>query len=351
MIGSVRVELGLHCECDAVSCEELETRLVVEYFHQSSRGRRIDISHKVHFSCSAVIQAEILVIAANHTFRDGCRSWRRGARGESSTCGRSGGGHLPFAQQYRLAEIECCALHGLDSSRWNESTVNLGDCVGINAEYMVLYVLCREAVEVEIYVVGKVADGGFVGSGRVLDLHAVILSYGEGEISLQGSGEAVKAVFQDAAHHHSIISYTFYVPNGMVKSLGSSVEGMLAVVLGYFVLDTINSERCVAYAVCISAKGSATRIAAETLVLLDIVVMANDVCIVPVLVRSVYAHDVTGIIGNLGSDPAICDSVKGNLFAVNFRVKVRFVQELRPSLCVSQNTAAECQKETYLFHI
>ena len=36
MVGGIRIQLGLHCECHAVAGEELEAGLVAEDFHKTS---------------------------------------------------------------------------------------------------------------------------------------------------------------------------------------------------------------------------------------------------------------------------------------------------------------------------
>ena len=327
MVWSVRIQLGLHCKGHAVACEELEAGLVAEDFQQSSGGGGVSVSHLVKRSCLGVVEAEVLVIAADHSLRDG-RS-RSAGRRAAGRCGE-----LPLAQEDGLAEVEGGTSDRQDLAGGYKAAVNFRYAVGKDAEYVVLDVLCRESVQVEIYVMGQVADGGLVSGGGVFDLYSVVLGHGKGEESLDGSGETVGSVLEDTAHQNGILSNFFHIPNGVVKAFGSSVKGVLAVVLGKLILFAVQGEGGVSNAVCITAESGSYRIAAESLVLLDIVVVAHYVGVVAVFVGSVYSNDVTCQIGDLGGNPAVCNGVEGYLFAVNLRFKIRFVQEIARSLCL-----------------
>ena len=108
----------------------------------------------------------------------------------------------------------------------------------------------------------------------------------------------------------------------MVKAFGSSVKGVLAVVLGYLVLLAVNGERCVSNAVGVASERGSHGVSAESLVLLDVVVVAHYVGVVAVSVRGVDTHNVAGQVGDLGGYPAIGDSIEGYFFPVDFRFKV-----------------------------
>ena len=161
MVWGIRIQLGLHCECHAVAGEELEAGLVAEYFKQPSGGRRVNVSYKVQFACLGMVQAEVLVIAADHSFRDDLG----GGAGCRTTCGSR---NLALAEQHGLAEIECGATHRKDLACRDEGVVHLGDGIRIDAENVVKDVLCGESVQVEIYVVGQVANRGLVRGGLVV---------------------------------------------------------------------------------------------------------------------------------------------------------------------------------------
>ena len=115
----------------------------------------------------------------------------------------------------------------------------------------------------------------------------------------------------------------------MVEAFGTAVEGMGAVVLRQFVFHSVKGERSVADAVGVAAEGGSEGVAAETAgVQLDAVVVADYIGVVAIFVRNVDADDVTGIVGHLGSDFSISDSVERNRFAVDFGVESTFVNKV-----------------------
>ena len=303
MVGSVRIQLGLHCKGNSVACKELETGLVAEDLQKSSGSGGVNVSHLVKRSRLSVVKAEVLVIAADHSFRNS-RSRSAGRRASCRGC------KLPFAQEDGFAEVESGSAHRKDLACGDQGVVNFCDAVGEDAEYVVQDVLCRESVQIEIYVMGQVADGGLVSGGGVFNLYAVVFRHGKGEESLDGSGESVGSVLQDTAHNNGIVSDLFNIPYGMVKAFGSSVKGMLSVVLGKLILLAVKGERCVSYAVGVTAKGCSHGVAAEALILLDIVVMAHYVGVIAILVRGVDSNNITCQVGDLGGNPAVCYGVE-----------------------------------------
>ena len=189
MVGGVRVQLGLHGESHAASCEELETGLVVEYLKETAGSRGIDGSHDLNLAGSGMVQAEVLVVAADHPVRDGSGL---GAGAEGTAPGRRG--DLPVAEFDRRTEIIRSTLHGQKFSRRDKAIIDLGNGIGIYADDVVQDVFRRESVEIEIDVMRQVADRRFIGRRPVFDRDTVVISDGESEECLKGPGESIQAV-------------------------------------------------------------------------------------------------------------------------------------------------------------
>ena len=142
-------------------------------------------------------------------------------------------------QRFFLVEIHGRACHGDAAAGGNAGVVHLQVGVGVHAHAVAQRGAAGMAVEVEVTVVGHVADRGGVCGGGIADhqaaVHQLIL-----DLQVQVAGETVGAVGAVRSHRHTVplAGGGFHVKDRVVEPVQAAVQAV-AVLVGRHMYDLL----------------------------------------------------------------------------------------------------------------
>ena len=230
-----------------------------------------------------------------------------------------GQGHA-VADAPGLAQVKGRAAHGAHLAGGDALFVgNDGEGVGVDLDHMVFDGAAALAREVEVGVVGEVAEGVLVGNGLVVDGKLVVIVEGVGDHDLQGAGVALLAVRGGVLEDEAVLADALdggHVPQLAVEADVAAVQvGDAALVFGQRQFLAAHDALAVGDAVAHAADERA-QIAAHGLIAGHVPVAENDVAQLALAVGHVDGADDAAVVGDLhGSAGRVGEDVEIGGFA------------------------------------
>ena len=159
----------------------------------------------------------------------------------------------------RSAEVEGSALDGSLFAEWDADLVDRQVAVGIDGEHLSFNGRgdLLDASEVEVRMVGEVAERQLVGCSLVVETNLIVVGQLVAHLNLEGAGEAFFAIGAGIAENESLIVDLLGIPNDLVESLGAAMQAVGAIVECELIFFATESELGTSDAIAITADGSA----------------------------------------------------------------------------------------------
>ncbi len=274
--GTLRVDLAALAgdrAIEEVAGVELHSRLRGGHLHRAA-GRRLVDAHDTLEPGRRAREDHVVVVAA--------------AEGDLWMIGVNA-----CANRRGLAEVEWRPFDGGEVSHGDEPLVHRRVAVGLDFDVVPEHIAVAGASEVEVRVLRQVDRRGLVGRRLVVEPQRVVVGQGVGDLGLQRARVAHVAVRAGVREHHAHRVGTLEglgLPVGLVETLWSAVQVVLAVVLRQRVGRAVDGERPLADAVAVAADDGAEewRLVEVTL---EVVVAEHDVTELPCLVGHLQRRD------------------------------------------------------------
>ncbi len=277
-----------------VACIELNGGHIGEYVHYAAGLGRGDGSGEAQ---TFVVQVPVMVIAL----------------AENDLLVIAG---ICIADALCVAQIEGSAGNITHFAGGDAACINNGEGVGIDLHGVIQNGLAAcLACQVEVAVVGQVAQGVLIGDGLVADHQLVVIGEGVGHHNVQLAGVVFLAVFGNELHDQHILADALDggdVPQLFVEADVAAVQvGGAVFVLCQLVVNAVQGELAFADAVADAADERAD-VAAAGDVAVYIVVAQYNVGDVAVLVGHIDSLDDSAVVGDLNG----CAGIVGQYIQV-----------------------------------
>ena len=164
-----------------------------------------------------------------------------------------------LANEVRSAEVEGSALDRCLFAEWDADLVDRQVAVGIDGEHLSFNTRgdLLDASEVEIRMVGEVAERQLVGSSFVVETNLIVVGELVAHLYLEGAGEAFFAISAGIAEHEGLIVDLLGIPNHFMEALGAAMQAVGAIVESELIFFATEGELGTSDAIAITADSCA----------------------------------------------------------------------------------------------
>ena len=164
-----------------------------------------------------------------------------------------------LANEVRSAEVEGSALDRSLFTEWDADLVDRQVAVGIYGEHLSFNGRgdLLDTSEVEVRMVGEVAERQLVGGSLVVEANLIIIGELVAHLYLEGAGEAFFAIGTGIAEHERLIVDLLGIPNYFMEALGTAMQAVGAIVECELIFFATESELGTSDSIAITADGCA----------------------------------------------------------------------------------------------